>query len=259
MRPLVIKFGGTSLATPARMLRAARRVAAYARRGRPVAVVVSATGHSTDRILAWAGAFGPAECADGRRREVDRAAATGEALSAALFATALWTLGIRAASLGGGEAGVLAEGPFGAARIRDVRTARLRALFADGVVPVVAGFQGIRHDGETVTLGRGGSDTSAVALAAALGAECHIVTDVDGVYPRDPRLCPGETAFDCLDHASLVSLAEGGAQVVHHSAARLAEERDVPLWIYSFRAPLRAPGGTRVASGAALGGALAAS
>src|SRR5688500_2740716 len=112
------------------MRRAARRVAAYARRGRPVTVVVSATGRSTDRILAWAGAPGPAECTEGRRREVDRAAATGEALAAALFAAALWTLGVRAASLGGGEAGVVAEGPFGGARIRHVRTARLRALLA---------------------------------------------------------------------------------------------------------------------------------
>ena len=244
MRPLVLKFGGTSLGTPARMRRAARRVAAHVLRGRAVTAVVSATGHTTDRIVAWMEALGPGP--DEHLREADRALATGEDLAASLFAAALWREGVRAVSLRGGEAVVVAEGSFGAGRIREVHPGRLRALLAAGVVPVVAGFQGVRRDGETVTLGRGGSDTSAVAIAAALGAACHIVTDVEAVHACDPRQDAGAPAFPHLTHAALVALAEAGARVVHPAAARLAQTMDVPLRVYSFRAPLRKPAGTRV-------------
>ncbi|HYH83220.1 MAG TPA: hypothetical protein VEX86_25715 [Longimicrobium sp.] len=246
MRPLVLKFGGTSLATPARMRRAVRRVAAHAREGRAVIAVVSATGHTTDRLVRWVEALGTGGVADDRLREMDRALATGEDLAAALFASALWGMGLRAVSLRGGEAGVMADGGFGAARIREVRTAPLRALLDAGVVPVVAGFQGARGDGETVTFGRGGSDTSAVAIAAALGASCHIVTDVDAVYARDPRVDAAAPAFSHLTHEALVTLADEGAQVVHPTAARLAQRMDVSLRVYSFRAPLRGHAGTRV-------------
>ena len=242
--PLVVKFGGTSLGTARHLRRAARRVEAHVRRGRAVVVVVSAIGHTTDRILARVAAIGGA--VPESAREADRAAATGEALSAALFAAALGGRGIRAVSLSGGEAGIRAEGPFGGGRIREVRPELLLRLLREGAVPVVAGFQGIRADGETVTLGRGGSDTSAVALAAALGGSCHIVTDVHGVFPHDPRRVPGGTAFARLEHHELVRLAEGGAEVVHRSAARVAEAQGVPLRVYSFRAPFRTPGGTRV-------------
>jgi aspartate kinase len=186
--PVVLKFGGTSLQTSARVRRAARRVAGRVAGGMPVAVVVSARGHATDRILSELRRIGRAGPAD---READRALTTGEDLSAAFFAAALSALGIRALSLRGAEAGVRAAGPFGAGRIEKIYPARLRALLAAGVVPVVAGFQGVRADGETVTLGRGGSDTSAVALAVALGAAaCEIVTDVEAVFDGDPRLHP---------------------------------------------------------------------
>lgn len=245
MRPLVLKFGGTSVGTPARMRRAARRVAAHVARGRSVVVVVSATGHSTDRIMAWMAALG-GDAADAGRRERDRALATGEDLAASLLAAALWDEGVAATSLRGGEAGVQAEGPFGAGCIREVHPGTLRDLLAVGVVPVVAGFQGARRDGETVTLGRGGSDTSAVAIAAALGASCHIVTDVNAVYARDPRHDPTAPAFPHLTHEALVVLADAGARVVHSTAARLAQRMDVPLRVYSFRAPLRGTAGTQV-------------
>jgi aspartate kinase len=246
-RTLVVKFGGTSLGTPARMRRAALRVEALARSGRPVVAVVSAMGRRTDGILAWAGQVCGGPPSRACSRAVDRALATGEELSAALLAAALGAAGVRAQALRGGEAGIEVEGPYGGARIREVRPHPLLSLLAQGVVPVVAGFQGRRPDGETATLERGGSDISAVALAGALGpAPCHIVTDVDAVYARDPRLDPGAPRFAEFTHEALVELAEAGARVVHPGAARLAHTLGVPLRVYSFRAPLGRPGGTRV-------------
>lgn len=260
-RTLVLKFGGTSLAGAGRVGRAAARVLAHVRRGRRVVVVVSAVGHTTDRILARAGAIGGPDAAaaasmagvtpnaDGalaRAREMDRALATGEDRSAALLALALWRLGVPARSLRGGEAGVEADGPFGVARILRVDVAPLDRLLEGGLVPVVSGFQAQRSDGETVTLGRGGSDTSAVALAAALGGECHLVTDVAAVYDRDPNIDPDARPCSALGYDELLAIVERGARVVHPEAARVAAEARVPLRIYHFRAPLDGRGGTRV-------------
>jgi aspartate kinase len=241
--PLVIKFGGTSLGSPARIRRAARRVAAHLRRGRRPVVVVSAMGHATDRIVRL---LASVACGRPDGREADRALATGEDLSAALLAAALAGLGIPARSLRGGEAGVWAKGGFCGGQIEEVDPAPLRRLLAAGTVPVVAGFQALRGDGETVTLGRGGSDTSAVAIAAALDAECHIVTDVAAVHDRDPRLHADARPIGEIDPPALVVLAEGGAQVVHPTAARLALQRGVRLRVYHYRAPLSGRGGTVV-------------
>ena len=244
---LVIKFGGTSLGTPARMRLAARRVEAHVRAGRPVVVVASAMGHGTDRVVRWTEAVCGAPRGTAWAREADRALCTGEALSASLLAAALCARGVEAVGLGGGEAGVCVEGPFGAGRIREVRPGRLRALLARGIVPVVAGFQGLRDDGETVALERGGSDISAVAVAAALGCvPCHIVTDVDAVYTHDPRTDPSARRFHELTHGELLTLAEAGAHVVHASAARLAHACNVPLRVYGYRAPPGRTGGTRI-------------
>lgn len=241
---LVLKLGGTSLASAARIRLAARRLRAHAREGRPVVAVVSAAAGATDRIVRMLG------CVSGRRpdpREADRALATGEDLSATLLASALSALGVPARSLRGGEAGVRVEGGFCGGRIARVDPAPLRALLAAGVVPVVAGFQGARADGETVTLGRNASDLSAVAIAAALGpAECHIVTDVAGVFDRDPRHETGARLLPRLDHGELLRLAEGGARVVHREAALQALRSAVPLRIYHFRAPLSGLAGTVV-------------
>ncbi len=247
--PLVIKFGGTSLGSPARIRRAARRVAAHVRRGRPVVVVASAMGGATDRIVRLLAAVSGGR-PDGR--EADRALATGEDLSAALLAAALAALGVPARSLRGGEAGIRAEGGFCGGHVEEVDPAPLRRLLAAGTVPVVAGFQAVRGDGETVTLGRGGSDTSAVALAAALGAECHIVTDVAAVFDRDPRTHADARPIREIDPLALVVLAEGGAKIVHPAAARLALERGVPLRVYHHRAPLSGRGGTIVRAAPAL-------
>jgi aspartate kinase len=248
----VIKFGGTSLASAARIRRAALRVRALRRAGHRLLVVVSATGHTTDRLLRRLDAVGRGH-ADPRcdpSRERDRALATGEDLSAALLAASLLGLGVPALSLRGGEAGILAAGEFGAGRPVVLQAARLKALVAMDQVPVVAGFQGARADGETVTLGRGGSDVSAVFLAAALGAaECQIVTDVDGVYSADPRQDPAARRYHVLAHRELVRLAAAGAAVVHLDAAARAAQAGVRLRVLHFDAPLGGEEGTVVRTG----------
>lgn len=246
---LVVKFGGTSLGSARRIRRAARRVRALVLAGSPVVVVVSATGHTTDRILgrldrlASAGSSGDeGGVAD---RERDRALATGEDLAAALVARALLSEGVPARSLRGGEAGLEAAGPFAAGRLEMLHDASLRRLLRAGVVPVVAGFQALRADGETVTLGRGGSDITAVFLAEQLGArECHIVTDVAGVYDADPRADPAARLHPTLTHDALVGIADAGAQVVHPAAAALARRSGTRLRVYAWSAPLREPVGT---------------
>jgi aspartate kinase len=234
--PVVLKFGGTSLLTTARIRRAARRVALRVASGTPVVAVVSARGHATDRILADLARLGRSGDPD---RETDRALATGEDLSAAFFAAALLALGVRAVSLRGAEAGVRVTGGFGGGRIESVRPRRLRALLDAGVVPVVSGFQGGRTDGETLTLGRGGSDTTAVAIASALGpVPCEIITDVPAVCDRDPRRYRRARRLPELTYAELRRIVESGAEVVHPEAARLGEESAVTLRVYSYRAPL---------------------
>lgn len=243
---LVIKFGGTSLATPARIRRAALRVRAHYRAGRRVIVVVSAMGPTTDRLLRTL-----AQCAPNAEtraaREMDRALATGEDLSAAAVAAALVALDVPAFSMRGGEAGLIATGHFGHGTLRDLRRDRINSLIGSGIVPVVAGFQASRPDGQTITLGRGGSDTTAVFLAGVLRAtQCHIVTDVHGVFDADPRAHPEAVAYAELSFFDLIRLADGGADVVHPGAARFARDFRVPLHIYHFNAPPRRPGGTVV-------------
>lgn len=250
--PTIIKFGGTSLATAHRIRRAADRVARLHRDGRQPVVVVSAQGHATDRILARLEAV--AGGAGGRRgfgRERDRALATGEDLAAALLALALRALGVPARSLRGGEAGLRAAGPFGAGRPVTLHSTRLARILVARQVPVVAGFQAVRADGETVTLGRGGSDITAVFLAVHLRArECHIVTDVAGVHTADPRREPDAVLLPFLAHADLVRLAAAGAEVVHPDAARRAALAGLPLRVLHHRAPFHSPGGTLVTAAA---------
>lgn len=243
---VVLKFGGTSLASAERVRRAALRVKAHRERGLAPVVVVSASGHATDRIVARLAALGGAAGAeDASARESDRALATGEDLSAALLAFALGRLGVAARSVSGREAGVRAEGHFGAGRIRAVDPLPLSSWIRQGVVPVVSGFQGGRLDGETLTLGRGGSDTSAVAIAAALEAvRCDIITDVRAVCDRDPRRYPDAVAYPTMSYEALLEIARAGAVVVHPAAAEIARDARVPLRIYHHRAPLSGRGGT---------------
>jgi aspartate kinase len=244
-RLIVIKFGGTSLGSAQRMRRAARRVRAHVRAGSQVVVVVSAVGRTTDRILAQLAAV-----SGGRdTREHDRALATGEDLSAALFAAALQAIGVSARSLRGGEAGIVAQGEHGAGSLETLHATPIRALLARDIVPVVAGFQAARADEETVTIGRNGSDATAVFLAGKLNADaCHIVTDVAAICDSDPRANPHARALPQISHGGLRELTEAGSDVVQRAAVVLAEQFGTPLYVYHFRAPYHEPRGTVVAA-----------
>lgn len=238
---LVLKFGGTSLADTARVQRAAQRIRNQRAGGARVLAVVSAAGDATDVLLDQINAL----CPDARvgAREADRVLATGEDRSAALLALALAAAGVQARSLRGGEAGIRGRGAHGAGVIAGVDTAVLRDLLARGSVPVVSGFQATGSEGETLTLGRGGSDISAVALGAALGARAvHIITDVDAIYDSDPNLNPEARPYAALDHAGLVRLTGAGAGVVHPRAAQLAAEHALALHVYHHEAALAALG-----------------
>ena len=226
----VQKFGGSSLADGKRMMAAAEKAVRAAERGEKVVVVVSAQGDTTDRLIARAERLAPAAS----RRELDALLATGEQMSAALMAMALGALGHRAVSLTGPQAGIRTDGVWGDARITDVDTDRICRELADGKIVVVAGFQGLAPNGDTVTLGRGGSDTTAVSLAAYLGAErCEIYTDVDGVYDRDPRLCPDAVRYKKIGYEKMLAMAREGAQVLHDRSVELGMRFRVPIWVKS--------------------------
>jgi aspartate kinase len=242
---LVLKFGGASLATPARIRRAARRVSWLRAKGHDVVVVASAVGHTTDRLLALVERTRSTSEARSTRhderqlaRETDRILATGEDLAAALLASAITAQGRHARSLRGGEAGLLATGDFGAGELLDLALSPILDLLRAQVVPVVSGFQAIRvHDGETVTLGRGTSDLTAVFLASKLRAvECHLIKDVDGVYDSDPNRFAAAERHPTLSYEALVDIA-ATSEIVHAGAARLARESGVRLRIYGYRAP----------------------
>jgi aspartate kinase len=233
MRAVIRKYGGSSLATVARVRRVAGQIAEVHRGGHGVVVVVSARGDATDDMLRLAAEFGDLRPS----RDLDQLLATGECASAALLALALRALGVPAASLTGPQAGVLATGTPGAGRITAVRPDRVLRLLAGNTVAVVAGFQGLdMHSaddaGDVVTLGRGGSDTTAVALAAALRASrCDIYTDVDGVYTADPRVVADARLRPELDVTTMAELAVAGAKVVHQHAVGLAAVHGVELQV----------------------------
>ncbi len=245
-RLLLLKFGGHALANPARVRLAARRLAAWRRRGAEVVAVVSAPAGYTDRLLGAATRCSPATTS----RELDRLLCTGEDRSAALLALALEGLDVPSRRLRGAEAGLRATGSFGAGQVTAVDPAPVRRLLNQGIVPVVAGFQAARADGESVTLGRGGSDLTAVVLATALGAmECHLIKDVNGVHAQDPRRSPHAAPLHSLSHDELVHLAHSGARVIHAGAAAHAQRVALTLRVYSYRAPLLGSG-TRIGAAA---------
>ncbi|MBR3475162.1 MAG: aspartate kinase [Oscillospiraceae bacterium] len=231
---IVQKFGGSSLADLSRLRRAAGIAAEARRRGSQVALVVSAAGDSTDELLSLARQILPHPPA----RELDALLGTGEQVSAALMTMMLWSLGQPARSFSGPQAGIRTDGRHGEAAILSVEPERLRRSLEAGEIAVVAGFQGQSPAGDLSTLGRGGSDTTAVALAAALGAgRCEIYTDVDGIYTADPRLIPSARLLPEIDSRDMLRLAEAGSQVLHPGSVRLAMEKAVPLVLLSsFRA-----------------------
>ncbi|MCR5664288.1 MAG: aspartate kinase, partial [Oscillospiraceae bacterium] len=225
----VQKFGGSSLADAERLRRAAR-LAARARREGALIVVVSAMGDSTDDLLALARTLSP----EPPPRELDALLSTGERCSAALLAITLESIGCPARSLSGPQAGICAEGEHGDGRIVLLTPRRLLETLEEGRVAVVCGFQGRNAEGDVITLGRGGSDTSAVTLAAALGAgRCEIYSDVEGVYTADPRLLPEARFQPLIDTEDMLRLAEAGAQVLHPRAARAALEGGLELTLRS--------------------------
>jgi aspartate kinase len=231
MTLIVQKYGGSSLKNPERIRAVADRVAGTARQG-PLVVVVSAMGDTTDALIALAQqvALRPSE------REIDMLLSTGEQVSASLLAMALHERGHDAISLTGWQAGIRTSGTFSTARIREINAERIRHELDAGRVVIVTGFQGVGDDTgweEVTTLGRGGSDATAVALAAGLGARCEIYTDVAGIYTADPRIVPDARKLDEITYEEMLELAQYGARVMMARSIELAQIWGVPLEVRS--------------------------
>ena len=227
---IVQKFGGSSLADLGRLRHVARMCLERRRGGEELVVVVSAMGGETDLLTDRAHAFAARPAA----RELDALVTTGEQQAAALLVLAMEELGLEAVSLTGWQAGILTDCRYGDAEIRLIAPGRVREELSRGRVPVVTGFQGVCRRGDVTSLGRGGSDTTAVALAAALEAECcEIYTDVDGVYTADPRLLPEARPQERIDFRDMLALARAGAQVLHPRSVELAMANNVDLRLLS--------------------------
>ena len=230
MALIVQKYGGTSMGSVERIEHVATKVAGFVQRGDQVVVVVSAMSGETDRLLTLARSVNPR----GSQREFDQIAATGEQVTIGLLALALGKLGIQARSYTGWQVPIRTDGAHMKARIQGIDPDRLRADCQAGVVPVVAGFQGITDAGAVATLGRGGSDTTGVALAAALAAdECQIYTDVDGVYTTDPRVEPKARRLDRITFEEMLEMASLGSKVLQIRAVEFAGKYKVPLRVLS--------------------------
>ena len=226
MSLIVTKFGGTSLATPQRVQSAAQRLVAYHNQGKRVVAVVSAMGSATDSLLALAKSVNPHPPA----RELDMLLATGEQVSMSIVAMAIEALGIRAMSFTGPQAGILTTNVHNKATISELQCDRIHAALDTGHIVIVAGFQGVTQSGDITTLGRGGSDTTAVALAAGLGAElCEIYSDVDGIYTCDPRIVPRAHKLKEISFEEMLELAASGAGVLQMRAVEFARNFKVPL------------------------------
>lgn len=227
---VVHKYGGSSVADPERIRRVAGRVASVRESGHDIAVVVSAMGDTTDDLVSLV-----KEITDSPSdREMDMLLSTGEQVSIALLAMALKELGRPVISLTGAQAGIKTDSAHTKARILEIDTSRIREEFARGNIVVVAGFQGINQASDITTLGRGGSDTTAVALAAALEADlCEIYTDVDGVFTTDPRVVPEARKLKVISYDEMLELANLGAAVLHPRAVELAMKYKMPLHVRS--------------------------
>jgi aspartate kinase len=231
---IVQKYGGSSLADAQRIRRAAQRVAALVKEGHKLIVVVSAQGDTTDLLLQQV----PSITTSPSPRELDAYLSSGEQMSAALMAMALEELDIPAVSLAGWQAGLMTDSIHSDARVRGLRGNRIRQELELGNTVVVTGFQGVDAAGDITTLGRGGSDTTAVALAAFLNADrCMIYTDVDGIYDRDPRKFPDAVRYDRIGYEPMLALARQGAQVLHDRCVELAQQYQVPIQVLSSFRP----------------------
>ena len=239
MALIVQKYGGTSVGSIARIREVARRVARYQREGHQLVVVVSAMAGETNRLLGLARELS----ANPDPRELDVIAATGEQVTIGLLAIALQELGVKARSYTGAQVRILTDDAHTKARIQSIDEEAVRRDLAQGKVVVVAGFQGVDKHGNVTTLGRGGSDTSAVALAAALkAAECQIYTDVDGVYTTDPRIVPEARRLERITFEEMLELASQGSKVLQ---IRSVEPTDVPPYFWTISATSVAKGRPR--------------
>ena len=226
MSLIVQKFGGSSVATTEKILAAARKAIRAQQQGNQVVMVVSAMGKNTDGLVALAKEISPQPSA----REMDMLLSTGEQVSVALMAMAIHALGGEATSLTGGQIGIKTDSSHTKARIQSISTDRMKKHLDDGHIVIAAGFQGVDDDLNITTLGRGGSDTTAVALAAVLRADmCDIYTDVDGVFTTDPRIVPSARMMDRVSHDEMLELASLGAGVMHSRSIEFGKKFDVPI------------------------------
>ena len=236
MALIVQKYGGSSVADAEGMKRVAARIVATKKAGNQVVVVVSAMGDTTDELIDLANQVSPIPPG----RELDMLLTAGERISMALLAMAINNLGFEAQSFTGSQAGVITDSTHGKARIIDVTPGRIREAIDSGNIAIVAGFQGISQDTKDITtLGRGGSDTTAVALAAALDADvCEIYTDVDGIFSADPRIIPAARKLDTVTYEEMLELAAAGAKVLHLRCVEYARRFNLPIHVRSSFSPL---------------------
>lgn len=229
---VVQKFGGSSVADAEKLRKVAARVKARVDSGAQLVVVVSAMGDTTDELLGLARQISH----DPPRRELDMLLTCGERISMALLSMALQELGVPAISFTGSQSGIITDDTHSQARIVEVRPQRIHDELAKGKVVIVAGYQGVSRNREVTTLGRGGSDTTAVALAAALGADCEIYSDVDGIYSADPRVVPSAAKLETLSHDEMQELAAAGAKVLNAQAVEFARDRGITIHAKSTHA-----------------------
>ncbi|MSX17964.1 MAG: aspartate kinase [Actinobacteria bacterium] len=231
MGMIVQKFGGSSVADAEGMKRVAQRIVATKRAGHDVVVVVSAMGDTTDELIELANQVSPMPSG----RELDMLLTAGERISMALLAMAISNLGHEARSFTGSQAGIITDSAHGRARVIDVSPGRIQEALDQGAIAIVAGFQGVSQDTKDITtLGRGGSDTTAVALAAALDADvCEIYTDVDGVFSADPRIVPAARQLKSVTYEEMLELAASGAKVLHLRCVEYARRFDLPIHVRS--------------------------
>jgi aspartate kinase len=238
MALIVHKYGGTSMGSPERIQSVAKRVAKWARAGHQMVVVPSAMSGETNRLLGLAKALAPSKSTPAFNRELDMLAATGEQASSALLAIALQAEGMESVSYAGWQVPIKTNSAFTKARIESIDDKKVRADLAAGRVVIVTGFQGVDPDGNITTLGRGGSDTSAVAVAAAMkAAECLIYTDVDGVYTTDPRVVPEARRLQTVSFEEMLEMASMGSKVLQIRSVEFAGKYKVPLRVLSSFTP----------------------
>ncbi len=244
MSIVVQKYGGSSVADVAKLKQVADRVVRTRRSGHDVVVVVSAMGDTTDELLGLAKQVSP----NPDRRELDMLLTAGERVSMALLSMAIRELGGDAVSFTGSQSGIITNDRHADARIIEVRPVRVQDELARGKIVVIAGYQGVSYKRDVTTLGRGGSDTTAVAMAAALGAEyCEICSDVDGVYTADPRVVPAAHRIGTLSYEETQELAESGARVLNAQAVEFAKEKGIAIYARATASPL--PGADPAADG----------